>query len=85
MRGALPRGGAARTQPLRSGGPPRPPPALQAGAQAGEGTHGGRPVWRENLTFKWLFLSVLFLVQLRHKYSLSFHTHLSKNLLSVSK
>lgn len=41
---------------------PAPSPALQAEAQAGGGTHGGRPVWRKNLTFKWLFLSVLFLV-----------------------
>lgn len=64
---------------------PRPLPALQAGAQAGGGTYGGRPIWRESSMFKWWFLSVLFLVQSRHKYLLSFHTHLSKNLLSVSK
>lgn len=37
----------------------------------------------ENSMFKWWFLSVLFLIELRHKYLLNFHTHLSKNVLSV--
>ena len=33
--------------------------------------------------FKWWFLSVLFFIQLRHKYLLNFHTHLSKNVLLI--
>lgn len=43
------------------------------------------PYGESGFMFKWKFLSVLFLVQLRHKYLLSFHTHLSKLAQCLNK
>lgn len=51
---------------------PRTSPALQAGAQAGEVLMVADP-YGENSLFKWWFLSVLFLIQLRQIFTESPH------------